>query len=94
VIILVVEIFAHDLSLALAQDTMYRFGRACPTYWHEDGTGGQCVVRAEWLSVDGTVLAASDYDQRESISPLSGAFARRATLRISSRVTDKTLANC
>lgn len=64
VIILVVEMFAHDLDLALAQDTMYRFGRAYPTYWDEDGTGGHCVDRAEWLAADGSVLAASDYEQR------------------------------
>ena len=35
VVILVVEILARDLSLTRAQDTMYRFGRAYPTYWDE-----------------------------------------------------------
>ena len=74
VIILVVEIFAHDLSLAIAQDTMYRFGRAYPTYWHEDGMGGHCAERAEWLAVDGTVLATSDYDQRDHYLAFVGRF--------------------
>jgi hypothetical protein len=49
VVTLVVELFADDLSLATAQDAMYRFGRAYPTYWAEGGRGGHCVVLAEWL---------------------------------------------
>ena len=65
VVILVVEIFARDLSLARVQETMYRFGRAYPTYWRTDNLGGHCLARAEWLSADGKVLAISDYEQRE-----------------------------
>jgi hypothetical protein len=49
VVSLVIEIFADDLSLTTAQDAMYRFGRAYPTYWAEGGRGGHCVVLAEWL---------------------------------------------
>ena len=44
---------------------MYRFGRAYPTYWAEGGRGGHCVVLAEWLGADGSVLAVSDYEERE-----------------------------
>ena len=65
VVTLVVELFAEDLSLATVQDAMYRFGRAYPTYWAEGGRGGHCVVLAEWLGADGSVLAVSDYDDRE-----------------------------
>jgi len=65
VAILVVEIFAKDLSLARVEDTMYRFGRAYPTYWREDNVGGHCLARAEWLARDDTILSASDYEQRE-----------------------------
>ncbi|TMG85068.1 MAG: hypothetical protein E6H78_08105 [Betaproteobacteria bacterium] len=65
VAILVVEIFGRDLSLARVQETMYRFGRAYPTYWREDNFGGHCLARAEWLARDGSVLAVSDYEQRE-----------------------------
>ena len=65
VVILVVEIFAHDLLLTTAQQAMYRFGRAYPTYWDEAGGGGHCVARAEWLDASGRVLAASDYEERE-----------------------------
>ncbi len=65
VVILVVEIHARDLSLTLTQETMYRFGRAYPTYWDESGHGGHCLERAEWLSADDKVLAVSDYEQRD-----------------------------
>jgi hypothetical protein len=65
VVSLVIEIFADDLSLTTAQDAMYRFGRAYPTYWAEGGRGGHCVVLAEWLGADGSVLAVSDFEERE-----------------------------
>ena len=65
VVILIVEIFADDLSLARAEETMYRFGRAYPTYWGVSDVGGHCLDRAEWLGADGTVLAVSDYEQRD-----------------------------
>src|SRR5436190_13558684 len=64
VAILVVEIFGRDLSLARAQEPMYRFGRAYPTYWPIDNFGGHCLAHAAWLAKDGSVLAVSDYEQR------------------------------
>ena len=64
VVILIVEIFATDLSLTQALDALPRFGRGYPTYWEDNGNGGHCLARAEWLSSDGTVLMASDYEQR------------------------------
>ena len=66
VVLLVVELFADDLSLSRAQDVMYRFGRAYPTYWAEGGRAGHCVVLAEWLGPDDSVLAVSDYEQRDN----------------------------
>jgi hypothetical protein len=72
VIILVVEIYRDNLSLRLAQDTMYRFGRAYPTYWEEDGHGGHCLSRAEWLAADGKVLAASDYENKDQFLAFVG----------------------
>src|SRR5262245_54073491 len=74
VIILVVEIYAQDLPLDRAMDTMYRFGRAYPTYWHENGGGGHCVECAEWLSRDGPVLAVSDYENRDAYLHFVGRF--------------------
>ena len=74
VTILVVEIFANDLPLALVQDTLHRFGRAYPTYWEEDGTGGHCLARAEWLARDGSVLSVSDYEQRDRYLAFVGQY--------------------
>jgi hypothetical protein len=65
VIILVVELAGGALSLARAQQTLYRVGRAYPTHWGSDGHGGHCPTRAEWLAADGQVLAVSDYEKRE-----------------------------
>ena len=65
VVILTVEIYADDLSLPRAQDTLFRFGRVYPTYWEPEGRGGHCPKYVEWLSSNGTVLAVSDYEKRE-----------------------------
>jgi hypothetical protein len=65
IVIPVVEILAENLSLERAQDTLFRFGRAYPSYWEENGQGGHCLKRVEWLSPGGKVLAASDYERRE-----------------------------
>lgn len=62
---LVVEIYGRDLALACAQETLYRFGRTYPTFWNENGSGGHCLERVEWLSSAGEVLAVSDYQKRD-----------------------------
>ena len=63
--VLVTEIHGDDMPLARAQDLLFRFGRAFPAFWNADGRGGHCLERVEWLSADGAVLAASDFEQRE-----------------------------
>jgi hypothetical protein len=73
VVLLVVEIYANDLPLACAQDALYRFGRAFPTYWLENGRGGHCVEKAEWIGRDGSVLSVSDYDERKKYLAFVGA---------------------
>jgi hypothetical protein len=65
VVILVVEIYADDLSMPRAQDTLFRFGRGYPTYWEPEGRGGHCPKYVEWLAADGKVLAVSDYEKRD-----------------------------
>jgi len=75
--ILAVEIAASDLPLTRAEDILFRFGRAYPTYWTGDGRGGHCLLRAEWLDADGQVLAVSDYDERAKYLAFVGE--RRAT---------------
>ena len=52
---------------------MYFFGRAYPTYWDENGVGGHCLERAEWLSADGEILAcytARDITVLEGLEPV------------------------
>ena len=48
-----------------ALEVLYRFGRAYPTHWEPNGRGGHCAERVEWLSRGGTVLAVSDYENKE-----------------------------
>ena len=65
VAILVVEIFAPDINLDCAHETLYRFGRAYPTHWSAEGEPGFCLKRAEWLSANDEILAVSDYERRD-----------------------------
>jgi hypothetical protein len=65
VVLLVVEIGADDIDFERAQETLYRFGRSYPTYWTPDGSGGNCLRRAEWLDAGGEVLSTSDFEHRE-----------------------------
>jgi len=65
VVILSVEIYADDISLTRAQDTLFRFARGYPTYWEPSGRGGHCLEQVEWLSADDKVLAVSDYEHQE-----------------------------
>lgn len=65
VVMLALEIYATDLPLEAAQEALARFGRAYPAAWEERGRARDCLLRAEWLAADGTVLAQSDYERRE-----------------------------
>lgn len=65
IVMLVLEIGASDLPFARAQDVLYRFGRAFPAGWDDDGRPQACMRRVEWLDADGRVLATSDLDRRE-----------------------------
>jgi hypothetical protein len=60
------EIFTDDIPLERAQDTMFRFGRAYPGYWDENGEGANCARRVEWLDAKGTVKGVSDYDEERA----------------------------
>jgi CorA-like Mg2+ transporter protein len=63
--ILAFELWADDLPLDRAQDTLFRFGRAYPAFWTEAGHGGSCPRSVQWLDAKGEALAASDYDAKE-----------------------------
>jgi hypothetical protein len=65
VVILVVQVSATDLPLNRAEDLMLRLGRAYPAAWQPDGQASRCPASVEWLGRDGSVLARSDYEDRE-----------------------------
>jgi hypothetical protein len=64
-VILVVEVAGSKMPLELAQEVLFRFGRAYPAYWEKNGQGGHCPWKVEWLSRDGSTFAVSDYGNRE-----------------------------
>ena len=66
VVMLNLEVGADHLSLAQAQDLLYRFGRAYPAGWNAEGGALHCMASVEWLAADGSVLARSDAQQREA----------------------------
>jgi hypothetical protein len=66
VAILAVELHAEDLPLCQVQDALFRLGRTYPSSWNADGTAAHCPERVDWLAADGTVLATSDYEKRET----------------------------
>ncbi len=65
VVMLNVEVSADQLSLAQAQEFLYRFGRAYPGGWDAAGRALNCMHGVEWLGADAQVLATSDSQQRE-----------------------------
>ena len=66
IVLLNVEVAAEDLSLPLAQELMYRFGRAYPAGWDAKGQAVHCLAEVEWLDANGAVLARSDAQQRDA----------------------------
>ena len=66
VVLLNLEVGVNNLSLAQAQDILYRFGRAYPAGWDANGAPLHCMASVEWLAADGRVLARSDAQQREA----------------------------
>ena len=59
------ELRAKDLSLDTVRDILFRVGRAYPSGWDENGEGLHNVYLAEWLGVNGEVIARSDAEQRD-----------------------------
>ena len=62
--VLVVEFFADDLPLLVAEDVLFKVGRAYPAFWEPSGQGGHCPYLVEWLAATGETLATSDYGDR------------------------------
>ena len=63
-VLLNVEASASDLTLAQAQDLLYRFGRGYPASWDAQGHAQHCLFSAEWLGREGQVLSRSDANER------------------------------
>jgi hypothetical protein len=66
VVLLNVEVAANDLTLAQAQEQLYRFGRGYPAGWDANGLALHTMASVEWLGVAGEVLASSDAQQRDA----------------------------
>jgi hypothetical protein len=66
VIVLALEVTADALPLGLAQELLYRLGRAYPSGWDAGGRPLHDLHRVEWLDAAGCVLAASDCERREA----------------------------
>ena len=60
-----IEVSAKNISLKDARDIVYRFGRAYPSGWDEQGNGLHSVHLAEWIGADGQVIGRSDTEHRE-----------------------------
>lgn len=59
------EVRADNLPLATVREILFRFGRAYPSGWDEDGEGLHNVYLAEWLGSEGQMIARSDSSQRD-----------------------------
>ncbi len=66
VVLLNVEVLSENLALPMAQELMYRFGRAYPAGWDAAGSPLHCLASFEWLDAAGSVLAASDAQDRDA----------------------------
>ncbi len=59
------EVRGDDLSFDTVRNLLFRFGRAYPSGWDEDGNGLHNAFVAEWLAADGRVVASSDTRLRD-----------------------------
>ena len=66
VVLLNVELGANELSLAQAQEQLYRFGRGYPAGWDAQGLPLHSMASVEWLDAAGGVMASSDAQHREA----------------------------
>ncbi len=66
VVLLNVELVTDGITLAQAQELMYRLGRGYPGGWQPDGEPLHCLHDLQWLDAQGQVLARSDAAEREA----------------------------
>ena len=70
VVLLNIELAADEITLAQAQEMLYRFGRGYPAGWDAQGLALHTMAKVEWLGRKGEgeaeVLAESDSQQRDA----------------------------
>lgn len=66
IVLLVLEVGTGDLPFDAAQDLLYRFGRAYPAGWDDEGNALHCMHGVEWLDAEGRTLARSDAQERQA----------------------------
>ena len=64
-VLLNLEVSANNLTLAQAQELLYRFGRGYPAGWDARGQALHCLSSVEWLNAAGAVLARSDAQEQD-----------------------------
>ena len=62
--VLNLELRGHELPLSTVREILFRFGRAYPSGWDEQGEGLHNAHRAEWIGTQGEVIAVSDSERR------------------------------
>ncbi len=58
------EVRGNDLPLSQVRNILFRFGRAYPSGWNEEGSGLHNAYLTEWLGRDGRILTVSDSEHR------------------------------
>ncbi len=58
------EVRGNDLPLSQVRNILFRFGRAYPSGWSEEGSGLHNAYLTEWLGRDGRILTVSDSERR------------------------------
>lgn len=65
VALLTFEVFANNISLEMAIETLDRFGRPYPPSWDAKSQGNHCTREVRFFDHTGELIAASDYCDRE-----------------------------
>ena len=81
VTLLAVELHADNLPLEVVEELLYRFGRAYPSGWDENGQGVHNLFSAEWLAADRSVLAKSDSSDKRKFLQFMGKHRTPAIAR-------------
>ncbi|MBC7993767.1 MAG: hypothetical protein H7Z15_11045 [Rhizobacter sp.] len=66
IVLLNVEVAVDELTLQLAQELLYRLGRAYPAGWDANGHALHCLASVEWLDASGATLARSDVQDKDA----------------------------